>query len=174
MDKLKKFNNVRYHPLIEAVDNLQESDFERIFENFDVGKYQRAFKKLMGEIELNLYNVGTFGVAITAMYPIIAKLMETGKFSVPPTTENVVLLTICAITVLIKENKEKAQKLLTFAAKKGVSENDLDQVINQIKTTKGIFAEIAQNFGKVISTFTDMLAYTSLLVPFSMVLGSLI
>ena len=174
MNKLKKFNNLRYQYIIESIDNLQDSDLELIFEGFNFGKYQREAKHLMNEIGFNLYSLGTYGVSVAALYPVISKLMETGKFDVATNVQNVVLLTICAVTVLVKENKDKAQKLINFASKKGISESDLDQAINQIKTTKGIFAEIALNFGKVISTFTDMLAYTSLLVPFSMVLGSLV
>ena len=48
---------------------------------------------------------------------------------------------------LVKENKDKAKKLIDFATEKGMSQGDLDKVVNQIKTTKGIFAEVAQNFG---------------------------
>ncbi len=174
MTKLQKFNEIRYSFLIESVNNLQESDFELVLEKFNIGEYQRAAKKLISEIGFNLYNVGTYGVSITALYPVIQKLMETGKFDLSPSVQNVVLLTICAISVLVKESKDKVKELISFASKKGMTQEDLDTAVNQIKTTKGIFAEIAQNFGKVISTFTDMLAYTSLLVPFSMVLGSLI
>lgn len=174
MAKLQKFNELTYNFLIESINNLQESDLEIILENFNIGEYQRAAKKLISEIGFNLYSVGTYGVSVAALYPVIHKLMETGKFDMSPSVQNVVLLTICAITVLIKENKDKAQNLILFANKKGMTQDDLDKVVNQIKTTKGLFAEVALNFGKVISTFTDMLAYTSLLVPFSMVLGSLI
>jgi hypothetical protein len=174
MDKLKKFNNVRYDFLIESVNSLDESRLELVMESFNIGEYQRATKKLMGEIGFNLYSVGTYGVSVAALYPVIQKLMETGKFDLSPSVQNVVLLTICAISVLVRENKDKVKELVSFASKKGMTPEDLDKAVNQIKTTKGIFAEIAHNFGKVISTFTDMLAYTSLLVPFSMVLGSLI
>jgi hypothetical protein len=171
MKNVKTYNNFRYEYLIESVNNI---DTELLLESVDVGKYQRTLKKLMAEAKINLYNVGTFGVSITALYPIIQNLMETGKFVIPNTTENVVLLTICAITVLIKENKEKATKLIDYAFSKSVTQKDLDTVVNIITTTKGLFAEIAQNFGKVISTFSEMLSYTALLVPFSMVLNNLI
>ena len=171
MDKLKKFNEVRYESLIESVKTI---DVDLLLESVDVSKYQFAAKKLLSEIGFNIYNVGTFGVAITALYPVIQNLMETGKFTLEATPQNVVLLTICAITVLLKENKEKATKLIDYTFKKGVTQEDLDKVINQITTTKGLFSEVAKNFGAVIDTFTDMLAYTSLLVPFSMVLNSLI
>jgi hypothetical protein len=174
MTKLQKFNELRYNFLIESVNNLQESDLELVLEAFNVGEYQRTAKKLFNEAGLNLYSFGVYGVSVTALYPIIQKLMETGKFDITPSVQNVVLLTICAVTILVKENKDKAQKLVTLATERGMSSEDLDKVINQIRTTKEIFAEVAHNFGKVISTFTDMLAYTSLLVPFSMVLSSLI
>lgn len=174
MTKVQKFNELTYIFLIESVNSLQESDLELVLEQFNIGEYQRAAKKLISEIGFNLYSIGTYGVSVTALYPVIQKLMETRKFDITPSVQNVVLLTICAVTVLIKESKDKAQKLVTFATEKGMSQEDLDKVVNQIRTTKEIFAGIAQKFGKVISTFTDMLTYTSLLVPFSMVLGSLI
>jgi len=171
MNKLKTYNNFRYEYLIESVNNI---DTELLLEGININKYQFATKKLMSEIGFNIYNVGTFGVSITALYPIIQNLMTTGKFVIPNTIENVVLLTICAVTVLVKENKEKAKKLIDYAFSKGVTQKDLDTVINIITTTKGLFSEIAQNFGKVISTFSEMLSYTALLVPFSMVLNNLI
>ena len=174
MDKLKKFNNVRYQFLIESVNSFQLSDAQLMLEGFDVGKYQRATKKLISDIGINLYGVGTFGVSVTALYPVIANLMKTGQFNIPFTVENVVLITICALTILVKENREKAQKLISFATERGMTQQDLDNVIKQVSTIKGIFSEIAKNFGKVITTFSDMLAYTSLLVPFSMVLNSLL
>ena len=174
MAKLQKFNELTYSFLKESVNNLQESDLQLVLEGLDISQYQRTSKKLMSEIGFNLYSVGTYGVSVAALYPLVQKLMETGEFDITPSVQSVVLLTICAVTILVKENKDKAKKFVDFATGKGMSQEDLDKVINQIKTIKGIFAEIAQNFGKVISTFTDMLAYTSLLVPFSMVLGSLI
>ncbi len=174
MNNMKKFNDIRYNFLIESVNNFQDEELELVLEFFDYGKYQRAAKKLIKELGVNLYYVGTFGVSIAALYPVIHNLIETGKFNIPATVENVVLMTICAITVLVHENKEKAKKLFSFAKEKGITDEDLDKVINQIKTIKGIFTEIAQNFGKVVTTFTDMLAYTGLLVPFTMVLNTLI
>lgn len=174
MTKIQKFNELTYNFLIESVNNFQESDLELVLEGFEVSQYQRTSKKLMSEIGFNLYTVSAYGVSITALYPIIHKLMETGEFDSKPSINNVVLLTTCAITLLLKENKEKAKKLIDFSIEKGMSQSDLDKVVNQIKTIKGLFTEIAKNFGKVIGTFTDMLAYTSLLIPFSMVLSSLI
>ena len=173
-EEIKVPNDIRYELLIESVNNIQNTDLELVMEGLDLNKYQFATKKLMAELKLNLYNVGTFGVSITALYPVVANLMATGKFSIEPSIQNVVLLTICALTVLLKENKEKAIKLINFAFEKGVTQQDLDKVVNQLTTTKGLFSEVAKNFGKVISTFSEMLAYTSLLVPFSMILNSLI
>jgi hypothetical protein len=140
MTKLQKFNELRYNYLIESVNNLQESDFELVLEKFNIGEYQRATKKLISEVGFNLYNVGTYGVSITALYPVIQKLMETGKFDLAPSVQNVVLLTICAISVLVKENKDKVKELVSYASKKVMTQEDLDTVVNQIKTTKGIFA----------------------------------
>jgi hypothetical protein len=174
MGKLKKFEEIQYQYLIESVNDIQVTDLELVMEGFELGKFQRETKKLISEIGINLYSLGTFGVSVTALYPVIQNLMETGNFSVPPTVQNVVLLTVCALTVLVRENKDKAKKLIDFAFNKGVTQQDLDKVVNQITTTKGLFSEVAKSFGKVITTFSEMLAYTALLVPFTMVLSSLI
>lgn len=174
MAKLQKFNELTYNFLINSVNNLQESDLDLVLEGFNINEYQRSSKKLINDIGFDLYCVGTCSVSLSALYLIIQKLMETDKFDLSPNVQNVVLLTICAVTILIKENKDNIQKLILFANKKGMTQEDLDKVVNQIKIIKGLFAEISINFGKTISTFSDMLSYTSLLVPFSLVLSSLI
>ena len=174
MNKLKKFNDVRYQFLVESINELEQIDMQLVLEGIDIGKYQRATKKLISDVGIDLYGVGKFGVSVTALYPVIFNLIKNGNFNIQCTVENVVLITTCALTILVKENKEKAQKLVNYATEKGMTEKNLDKIIKQITTIKGIFAEIAKNFGKQVTTFSNMLAYTSLLVPFSMVLDSLL
>jgi hypothetical protein len=174
MKKLKKFNSLRYNSIIESINNIQDNDFYTLMEKVDYKKYQFISKKIASELKLNLFYLKNYNVSISALYPVIATLVETGSFKILSTSENIVLITICALTVLVRENKEKAQKLFTYAEEKGISQSDIDKVINQISTIKGLFTMTANNFGKTINTFSDMLESTNLLVPFLIVLESMI
>ncbi len=174
MKKLKSFNNLRYNSIIESINNIQDADYFTLMENVNYRKYQFISKKITTKLGLNLFYLKTYNVSISALYPVIAILVETGNFKISSTPENIVLITICALTVLVRENKEKAQKLFTYAEENGISQSDIDKVVNQISTIKGLFTMTANNFGKIINTYADMLEYTNLFVPFLIVLESMI
>jgi hypothetical protein len=137
-------------------------------------KIKRLCNKITNEIGFNLYLINTFSVAITVFYPVIENLIKYGKFNIEVNEYNIVLLTICAFTVLLRENKEKVKLLFKLANSKGISNEDIDKFINQISTIRDIFYLITKNTSKVVSAFVDMLAYTALLVPFMCVLNTLI
>lgn len=171
MDNVKSFNDFTYKPIIE---NLENSNNDIILEKFNIGKYQRAVKKFFKEANIQLYFASTFGTALTVLLPVVEKLMKTGDFSIEPTIENVVLLTIFAFAVLTKESKDKVKKIYNKIKEKEIPDEDVDKVINQLSNTKELFADLLQSGGKVIESFADMLAYSGILIPFLSVITSLV
>lgn len=173
MIKIKKFNELKYEYLIDSINNSQNTNLELISEGFDFNKYQRITKKLIKKIGVDSYYISTNILSVSSIYPIVQNLIKDGNSLIDLTDENIILLTMCAITALSQENKEKVTKLFSFAVERGIPEEELDKIISQIKIIQKIFTKISKNFGKVIITLSDMLSYTELLIPFMSVFNTL-
>jgi hypothetical protein len=143
-------------------------------DNINYDMYKRIINSILKELNINLYFVATFGTSLGVLIPIIEKFSKTGIFEIELNTKNIVLLSLCAIAVLTKENKKHVQALFNLAKTNGIETKSVDRLINQLTNIKVIFSIIAHNFGKVITTFSDMFAYTGLLIPFLHVIDTLI
>ena len=65
-------------------------------------------KKLSNDLRFNYGLVFTFGVGVRAMYPIVEGLIKNGVLKVEPTMENIVLVSIAALTITyLEESKNK-------------------------------------------------------------------
>jgi hypothetical protein len=65
-------------------------------------------KRLSQDLRFNYGLVFTFGVGVRAMYPIVDGLIKNGVLKVEPTMENIVLVSIAAITITyLEESKNK-------------------------------------------------------------------
>lgn len=65
-------------------------------------------KKLSNDLRFNYGLVFTFGVGVKAMYPIVEGLITNGVLKVEPTMENIVLVSIAALTITyLEESKNK-------------------------------------------------------------------
>jgi len=65
-------------------------------------------KKLSNDLRFNYGLVFTFGVGVKAMYPIVEGLIKNGVLKVEPTMENIVLVSIAALTITyLEESKNK-------------------------------------------------------------------
>lgn len=153
---MKYINNYKQH-------NTQQY----INENVSDDKHTNIVKNIKNDLGLNLYFISTFGTSIPALYPLIEKLIKNTDITV--STEQIILLTICAISMFIKESKDDSKKLIKRVKEEGLL-NTLNTITTGLESIFKIFKNIAKYFGKTINGLTDMLAYVSLLVPFSIVL----
>jgi len=65
-------------------------------------------KKLSQDLRFNYGLVFTFGVGVKAMYPIVDGLITNGVLKVEPTMENIVLVSIAALTITyLEESKNR-------------------------------------------------------------------
>ncbi len=65
-------------------------------------------KKLSQDLRFNYGLVFTFGVGVKAMYPIVDGLITNGVLKVEPTMENIVLVSIAALTITyLEESRNK-------------------------------------------------------------------
>lgn len=63
-------------------------------------------KKLSNDLRFNYGLVFTFGVGVRAMYPIVEGLIKNGVLKVEPTMENIVLVSIAALTITYLEESK--------------------------------------------------------------------
>lgn len=65
-------------------------------------------KKLSKDLRFNYGLVFTFGVGVRVMYPIVEGLITNGVLKIEPTIENIVLISIAALTITyLEESKNK-------------------------------------------------------------------
>jgi len=142
---------------LNSIDNF-------ILENKKYESWNKIQNKIIDDHKLNGYVFLTFGLTITSLYPMIETIILT--LNLPKiNTDDVVLLTIAVLTILLNESKDDVNKLLIL-----IKERNLDNHFNKLKelfnNIFNIFKIIGSKLGKVIVQFSDMLAYTSIAVPF--------
>jgi len=64
---------------------------------------KKILKNLAGDLKFNLGLVGTFGMGIAAMLPVVQNLVENSALSIEVTPENMVLLTLCVLSITYLE-----------------------------------------------------------------------
>ncbi len=73
------------------------------------GQIDSILKKLSVDLRFNYGLVFTFGVGVKVMYPIVDGLISNGTLNIEPTIENIVLVSIAALTITyLEESKNKA------------------------------------------------------------------
>ena len=140
--------------------------------------YKRVQTKTMKDLRLNASLISTFGTGITAFYPIVDKLMgNMSTDSIEMDSSKVVLLTICAFSIIYLEEKKfkdaEEEDIITKDSKSmleelrmmGVGEGIVKSVIKAFQSIKGIFQLIGKHISTVVSGFIDMFAYTAILIP---------
>lgn len=153
---------------IRNFDNFQHNNlYGNLFEKREISSWQKTQKEIIKEYSINYYFILTFGTSIPVFYPFIESLIKNTGFNLKPS--DIVLLTICGLATLFKENKSSINKLRLVIQEKGLIEL-LTKITNSLKSIKEIFSSLVKKFGKVIISFKDLFAYTALYVPFLSVL----
>jgi len=140
--------------------------------------YKRIQSKTMKDLRLNTRLISTFGTGMTAFYPIVDSLLKNMNIdSIEMDASKVVLLTICAFSIIYIEEKKfkdsEEEDLLTKDSKSmleelkmmGIGEGIVKNVMKAFQSIKGIFQLIAKHIGTVVGGFIDMFAYTTILIP---------
>lgn len=128
-----------------------------------VASWQKATKKLLTQIGVDIYIVSTYGTSVTAMFPVVNRLMNTGELHFDQ--QSIVLLTICALAILAHESYDKITKLKLLIEEKNLSKF-LPKIQENLKIITNAFKILCSKTGKAINRFLDIFAYNILLVPF--------
>jgi len=166
-----------YNLQYEMADEFLKS-FDKMVKESEGGSFKRVAKKVLSDLKLNTSLVLTFGAGIGAFYPVVESLMKNmgiDSFNLPE--ESIVLLTICALTIIYLEEKKfkssKEEVQLTKDSKsmleelklRGFGNGIVKKLIQGLKSIKNIFSIIGKHLGAVVGGVIDMFAYTSLLIP---------
>lgn len=139
--------------------------YGEIYEKFDMSKFKDVLKNIKNDIISNFKFVTTFGTSIALFYPIVENLIYNSKLEVTPSPTNIVLLTIGGISMIIDNNKDKLN-IITSKLGEGSWADIMLKIKKMFLNITDIFVIVLKEFGKTIRGFSDMLAYTFLLVPF--------
>ena len=160
----------------DFLDSFDISIKESSGGNIKKTSYRRIQTKTMKDLRLNTRLISTFGTGMTAFYPIVDSLMKNMS-SIEMDTSKVVLLTICAFSIIYIEEKKfkdsEEEDLLTRDSKsmleelrmRGIGEGIVKTIMRAFQSIKGIFQLIAKHIGTVVGGFIDMFAYTTILIP---------
>jgi len=135
-------------------------------ESLFFNKWNTLQKKVLSDIGINLYFVSTFGLSVAAFYPFFDNIIKNSNIKNTFTSTDIILLTLCALSILFKENKSNIDKLRTIISEKGLKEY-LPIFISTITNIEKLFKNISINFNKAINGLSDMFSYTAILVPFT-------
>ena len=103
-----KVLNFEKYQLAEDLSNFIANPTINESDNKD-SQINGILKKLSQDLKFNYGLVFTFGVGVRVMYPIVEGLITNGSLKVEPTMENIVLVSIAALTITyLEESKNKA------------------------------------------------------------------
>jgi len=139
--------------------------YQELNEGLFFNKFNKVYQKIKSELGLDLYFSATFGMAITALFPFFDKLVKTSEFTNTLSSNDVVLLTVCALAVILKESKSDIDKLKSMVQEKEVG-GYLGLFTKAINNLGKLFSTITTNIGKGVQGVIDMFSYTALFVPF--------
>lgn len=137
--------------------------------------HKPIMREILDDLKLNTELVLTFGAGLGSFLPIVQGLMSNMKLEADIRT--VMLLTICAFTVIyIEEKKYKdseqgdilvkdSKSMLEELRMHGIGNGIVKKLVQLLKSIVGIFNLIGKHSGTIAETFVDMFSYASLLIP---------
>jgi len=157
---------------MKKVKGFSDFTYESVLENVNINKYQRSIHKFYKASGVKFHNTEAYSTSLTVLVRVVQLLLEHGTFTVDPTINNAVAITIFAVSVLTNESRDKVDNLYNYITKINISDEDINKVINQLRNIQAIFKFILKESGKEVKTFIDMLGETGLLVPFLSIISN--
>jgi uncharacterized protein YjgD (DUF1641 family) len=134
-------------------------------ESFLFNRFDNIYKKVTKDLGINLYFSATFGTAISSFFTFFSAIVKTGEVKINLSDTDIVLLVICSLAILLKENKQNIEKLKNEISERNLSDL-IEKFVNTLQNIFKLFKSISETMGKVVNNMVDMFAYSSLFVPF--------
>ena len=145
-------------------------------ESFNFSSWKKEFEKVKKQLGVQFFFISTFGMGITVFFPVIQNLIDNSNIEMNLSKPDVVMLTICAISILANENKNSIDKIKEKLQEKNLL-GLLGDVVKSIKSIKNILFKTFEKIGDVVfkdGGILDLLGYTALFVPSLEILLNLI
>lgn len=173
--KILKFSE---YSISELIVNDFINSFNILINESERNDNESIRRKIFSDLRLNGNLSLTFGVGINALYPVVDSLIRNMKISsIDITSERVILLTICAFTIIyLEEKKYKDTKeediirgdiksMLVELKMLGIGNGIVKKMVRLLKSFTNIYNAIYRHIGKAVDSFIDMFAYVSILIP---------
>ena len=102
MARIVRFNEFR-DPELMGEEFLEIMLNPQINESVEESKIIEILKSLSKDLKFNTRLIFTFGTGIAALYPVVTNLIKNGSIKMEMTPENIVLLTLTALTITYLE-----------------------------------------------------------------------
>lgn len=158
--------------------NESASDmFKKAWSKFKKSTFMDVVMKIWKDFRSDFKMSLTFGMGISAFFPIVDKLMKNMNInSFDLSEESIVLLTITSFTIIYigeknltaqqEENYTKYSKYLLEELKlRGIGNGIVKKMIKCINSIKNIFDIIARHMGATIYNIVEMFEYTAIFIP---------
>ena len=139
--------------------------YNELNESFLFNRFDNIYKKVTKDLGINLYFSATFGTAISSFFTFFSAIVKTGEVKINLSDTDIVLLVICSLAILLKENKQNIEKLKNEISERNLSDL-IEKFVNTLQNIFKLFKSISETMGKVVNNMVDMFAYSSLFVPF--------
>jgi hypothetical protein len=151
--------------LLEEVylNGMFNNMFEKIFLKEESGGVKsNLVNRVAQDFKLNTSFMMTYGVGISGFIGPVITLLENKNIKV--TEYDVTLLLITAFYILLNGSKEEIN-LIREELKKKDLDKEVKGVLNFVSKSLNLLKIIGKKVGVVITTLTDVLAFTFLSVP---------
>ena len=144
--------------LMDVPNRLEEQDTHSEKE----GPTQSLFQKTLKDMGVQLQFVGTFGFGISGMFGMVKDLLE-GKY--PSLSEGeIILIFLSALSYLSINVVKDISQLKSELTKRGLGDY-LNKTVEVLKDFENISLKIVEKAGFTVSSLSELLGYTFLLVP---------
>ncbi len=149
--------------MISYNDYINENNDESL------NKIEKVHKTILNEYGLQIYYLATFNTSILVLYPVINELITNMKLSFELNIYQVCLLTIFAVSEILRINADKLTKMKETLIDQGIF-SLVKEVKKSLLSIKKIISIVSHTMGGVIKFFSNMLAYVSIMVPVNKIL----
>lgn len=148
--------------------------------------WKEIHNKILKDISINFEFIATFGTGVAGFYPVVDNLVKNMNLNVPITPLMIGELTICAMSIIYLEDKKdkltpKEKESITKEIQSELEEFRMQgtygvvkKLVKSLQSIKSVFNIVCKHLGRVIYGFSDMFAYTALLIPVMSTISTLI
>ena len=155
MRSVNNYNNFKNSKLKQ----VSLIDGESLMNNNEFKRYQKEYYKILKHLNINMHYSSSYKLSISSLFILIKNILDKDNIiNIENNIENIVIITTCSVSLIVREDKDNTGKLVSYANQKGIKEQDINKIMYILLSLKRIFNDVAKNFGKKIELITDMLS----------------